>query len=289
MRLAARLGPVPKKQAQSVPAFDPVKLLRRRRHRSAAATGRRASRTSNAKTKELSGVLPNEDGQELDAQEVLALVMRAQAAEKDAGSTGADLLAGRAQRIADALAPQTTALQKTVFETEETDGVTPPALSDRDKLQDNSLYASFYHAAAKQGIPHDLIMQVMRIHAYGTDFRQRVRAGDGVELFFDMKGEDRGIDGELGGPARDLHHGRRQDPQVLPLPHARRGRRLLRRGRQHGAQVPHAPAGARRGRAPHLEIRHAPAPDPAHQAHAQRRGLGRCRGHPDPGRRQRHR
>ena len=71
-------------------------------------------------------------------------------------------------------------------------------LSDSDQVQDNSLYSAFYYAAAKQGVPRDLIMQIMRVHAYGTDFRRRVRVGDGVELFFDMKGEERGIDGEIG-------------------------------------------------------------------------------------------
>jgi murein DD-endopeptidase MepM/ murein hydrolase activator NlpD len=200
MRLAARLGPVSKKQAQTVPAFDPVKFY--------ADTGplgggeRREDqqdRSAPGKLIELNGVLPEEDGQGLDAQEVLALVMRAQAAEENPDTAGAELLAGRARRLADAVAPQTTAVRKTVFEVEGADGVvTPAVLSDSDRLQDNSLYASFYFAAAKQGIPHELIMQVMRIHAYGTDFRQRVRAGDNVELFFNMKGEERGIDGELG-------------------------------------------------------------------------------------------
>ena len=61
-------------------------------------------------------MLANEDGQELDLQEVAALVARAQAAEEDPGVSGAELLAGRAKRIADTLAPQTTALHKTVFE-----------------------------------------------------------------------------------------------------------------------------------------------------------------------------
>jgi murein DD-endopeptidase MepM/ murein hydrolase activator NlpD len=198
-RLAARLGPVSRKQAQSVPAFDPVKFY--------ADTGplggdrRDGQQDHSVPTKllELNDILPNEDGEELDAQEVLALVMRAQAGDKDAGNAAGELFAGRAQRLADAQAPQTTSLHKTVFEVEGTDGTATGApLSDNDRLQDNSLYASFYYAAAKQRIPHDLIMQVMRIHAYGTDFRQRVRAGDGVELFFDMKGEERGIEGELG-------------------------------------------------------------------------------------------
>jgi murein DD-endopeptidase MepM/ murein hydrolase activator NlpD len=198
VRLAARLGPVSKKQAQTVPAFDPVKF-----YADAGPLGggerREGQQDRSAPTKLLEFNISSEDGQELDAQEVLALVMRAQAAEENPGNVGAELLAGRARRLSEAVAPQTTALQKTAFEVEGTDGtVTPTVLSDRDRLEDNSLYASFYYAAAKQGMPHDLIMQVMRIHAYGTDFRQRVRAGDGVELFFDMKGEERGIEGELG-------------------------------------------------------------------------------------------
>jgi murein DD-endopeptidase MepM/ murein hydrolase activator NlpD len=202
VRLAARLGPVSKKQAaRSVPAFDPVKFY--------VDTGPlgggdrpEGQNSLNAPAKDLAGILPNEDGQELDAQEVLALVMRAQAADKETGTVGGELAAGRAQRIADALAPRTTALQKTVFETEEIEEAGEPGAkvvrSNGDRLQDFSLYASFYYAAAKQKIPHDLIMQVMRIHAYGTDFRERVRAGDGVELFFDVKGVEGGIDGEPG-------------------------------------------------------------------------------------------
>jgi hypothetical protein len=76
--------------------------------------------------------------------------------------------------------------------------LTHVALTDVDKSKDNSLYASIYHLAAKHGVPDDLILQVLRTHAPLTDFRQRVRPGDGIELFFDLKGEDRGVDGELG-------------------------------------------------------------------------------------------
>ena len=43
-----------------------------------------------------------------------------------------------------------------------------------------------------------MILQILKIHAYETDFRQRVRAGDGFEFFFDVKDEDKGIDGGLG-------------------------------------------------------------------------------------------
>jgi murein DD-endopeptidase MepM/ murein hydrolase activator NlpD len=302
VRLAARLGPVSKRDAQLVPRFDAFKLY----NNSAPLEGgdrAEGQQEATAPTKliELNGILPSEDGQELDAQEVLALVARAQAAEDDASAAAAELLAGRSPRLADALPPQTTVLPKTEFEAEDEDDdsgvrsmpplkvqrgdtlprmlaklgaqawqvpklmeatrtvlpdsglqpgyevralvlpmpsrpsgdlvrfsifdeagahkvtvtrngtgeylpsatrvderVTHVALTEADQAQDNSLYASVYALAAKQGVPDDLILQILRIHAPETDFRQRVRVGDGVELFFDVKGEDRGVDGAIG-------------------------------------------------------------------------------------------
>jgi murein DD-endopeptidase MepM/ murein hydrolase activator NlpD len=72
------------------------------------------------------------------------------------------------------------------------------ALVGDDQPQASSLYASLHHTAERQGIPPDVILQIFKIHAYETDFRQRVRAGDGFELFFDVKEEDKGADGSLG-------------------------------------------------------------------------------------------
>ncbi len=67
-----------------------------------------------------------------------------------------------------------------------------------DQPQASSLYASLHYTAERQGIPADVILQIFKIHAYETDFRQRVRAGDGFEFFFDVKEEDKGADGSLG-------------------------------------------------------------------------------------------
>lgn len=61
-----------------------------------------------------------------------------------------------------------------------------------------SLYASFYQASKKQNIPHTQIMKILRIHAYDTDFKQRVSPGDGFELFFDMKEGTSDGEGKLG-------------------------------------------------------------------------------------------
>lgn len=50
-----------------------------------------------------------------------------------------------------------------------------------------SLYSSFYQSSLKQDIDHNMIMKILRIHAYDTDFKQRVSPGDGYELFYDIK------------------------------------------------------------------------------------------------------
>jgi len=299
VRLAARLGPVSRKQAAAVPALNPIQLYADL----APVEGERdGQQDAGAPTKlsELNGILPNEDGLELDTQEVARLVVRALAADEEASESGADLLAGRSQRLADVLPPQTTALPKTVFEAEagedagvreippvkmqrgdtlarilarlgaqtwqaramldamrsvlaendlqpgyEVRGLTLPlpgkaggelvrfsvfdengghkvtvtrngtgeyvpsatrvddrmthvAMPDNDQAQDNSLYASFYALAVKYSVPPELIMQILRIHAPGTNFFQKVRVGDGVEMFFDLKGEDRGVDADIG-------------------------------------------------------------------------------------------
>ena len=70
---------------------------------------------------------------------------------------------------------------------------------DSDSPQASTLYASVYHAGLVQSLPPETITQVLRVHAFDTDFRRRVRPGDTVELFFDMKDEQstEGNPGEL--------------------------------------------------------------------------------------------
>jgi murein DD-endopeptidase MepM/ murein hydrolase activator NlpD len=71
-------------------------------------------------------------------------------------------------------------------------------LSDADQPHSSSLYTSLYSTAQRQGIPPDVILQILKIHAYETDFRQRVRVGDGFEFFFDMKEEEKGAEASFG-------------------------------------------------------------------------------------------
>jgi murein DD-endopeptidase MepM/ murein hydrolase activator NlpD len=68
------------------------------------------------------------------------------------------------------------------------------ALNDSDQNSEGaSLYASLYHAALIQGVPPETINQILRIHAYETDFRRRIRNGDQIEYFFDVR-EEAGAD-----------------------------------------------------------------------------------------------
>jgi murein DD-endopeptidase MepM/ murein hydrolase activator NlpD len=71
--------------------------------------------------------------------------------------------------------------------------------SGGDGAQNETLYASLFHAALTQNVPPDTIQQVLRVNAFDTDFRRRVRPGDTVEFFFDMKDEQStdGPPGEL--------------------------------------------------------------------------------------------
>jgi murein DD-endopeptidase MepM/ murein hydrolase activator NlpD len=299
VRLVARLAPVPKSEANRIPAFNPIKLYA---NATPVEENERGDTPQDADVRilELNGILPNDDGQELETPEVAVLVARAVEAASDAAA--GEILAERAQRLADAPTPQTTDFGKTTFEQEEAaedfpgravppiklqrgdtlarvlarlgassrqvrdmidaarlvlpesavvpgfeiravalpsltrpggepvqfsvyddNGVhkvtvtrnaaneyvpsaTPTderiaatsSLGESDRIQDNSRYASLHYTAAKQGVPTELVQHIMRVHAYTTDFRERVRVGDGIELFFDLKDEERGVDGSIG-------------------------------------------------------------------------------------------
>lgn len=63
-------------------------------------------------------------------------------------------------------------------------------LADGDNTKSTPLYASVYYAALLQNIPSETIMQILKTHAYDTDFRRRVRPGDSIEFFFDVNDTD---------------------------------------------------------------------------------------------------
>ena len=53
-----------------------------------------------------------------------------------------------------------------------------------------TLYASFYNAATEQHIAPDTILKLLRVHSYDVDFKQKVKAGDSFEMFFDGGNDD---------------------------------------------------------------------------------------------------
>lgn len=71
------------------------------------------------------------------------------------------------------------------------------AKNDGGDPQNASLYAAVYNAGLTQNLAQDTITQILRINAFDTDFRRRVRPGDTLEMFFDMK-DDQSTDGNPG-------------------------------------------------------------------------------------------
>jgi murein DD-endopeptidase MepM/ murein hydrolase activator NlpD len=71
-------------------------------------------------------------------------------------------------------------------------------LDDNDRASTSSVYASVYYAGLLQHLPEDVITKMMKIHASQTDFRRRLRPGDMVEFFFDMKDEAKKADSPPG-------------------------------------------------------------------------------------------
>ena len=61
------------------------------------------------------------------------------------------------------------------------------ATFDNASARDATLYASIYDAGLMQGLTPAQIMKILRIHAYETDFRQRIQDGDQLELFYELK------------------------------------------------------------------------------------------------------
>jgi len=70
-----------------------------------------------------------------------------------------------------------------------TSSIVRAAMQENDTPQGSSIYASLYDAALMMGIPSGTITQKLRVHAYDTDFRRPINAGDFAEFFFDVHDE----------------------------------------------------------------------------------------------------
>jgi len=72
------------------------------------------------------------------------------------------------------------------------------ALRQSQYPQRAALYQSIYQSALSQKMSPEAVTQLMRIHSYDTDFKQRVRAGDALEIFYALD-DEKGDEGK--GPA----------------------------------------------------------------------------------------
>lgn len=68
---------------------------------------------------------------------------------------------------------------------------------DEDALKNTNLYSGLYSALLEQNIPPETILNILKVHVYETDYRRRLRAGDQIEMFFDVKDQS-GNKNELG-------------------------------------------------------------------------------------------
>ncbi len=184
-RVVARLSPISRREAEAVPRLDSTRLYATTTLHDQKGANADGQQDAEIKVIELlGGTLAMEDGQHLDIRDVAELVAR--------------LLAFGEEEAA----PQNTSLLlKSVFEADDTmqgsgvaDRGAREALSGEAHADASSLYASLYHIAARHGVGDEAILQILKIHAFQTDFSQKVRPGDALELFFE---EDKGK-GELG-------------------------------------------------------------------------------------------
>ena len=72
------------------------------------------------------------------------------------------------------------------------------ALRQAQYPQRATLYQSVYQSALGQQMSPDTISRLMRVHSYDTDFKQRARAGDAFEAFFDMREDENGGEAGIG-------------------------------------------------------------------------------------------
>jgi murein DD-endopeptidase MepM/ murein hydrolase activator NlpD len=101
--------------------------------------------------------------------------------------------------------------------------VPPESNADDNVGERATVYVSAYRAAQSQDLPKDFITKFLKIHSYDVDYKQRVKAGDGFELFYDLNQDDNGTEraGELlyaaitiGGETRGYYRFRTPDGSI---------------------------------------------------------------------------
>jgi len=185
-RLVARLAPISKAEAEAIPRLDPIALYADTTPLDRARRAEDSRQNAGIRVVQLlSGTIASEDGQDLDVREVMDEVARVLDAGEHRPATEGPLAERVSPTVLEAPPPNTSILEKSVFEADD-------AAEDAAQVRPSSLYASLHHAAQRLDIPPEVIVQILKIHAYATDFSQSVRAGDSFEFFFEGKKEGKG-------------------------------------------------------------------------------------------------
>ena len=59
-----------------------------------------------------------------------------------------------------------------------------------------SLFAAIYYVGQQLGFSNDVIEQLVRTHAYDSDFKRKVTANDEIEMFYDLTDDGKGGEGK---------------------------------------------------------------------------------------------
>jgi murein DD-endopeptidase MepM/ murein hydrolase activator NlpD len=129
LRVVARLAPAPSSYADVIPPFNPFKLFANSQPLNSAEDGADAGTRKDISVRVvelLGGILPDEDGQELDAQEVADIVARAESPHETPqdfadGEIGPIDEVGSSDKTAepDVLPPNTTELRKPEYDSDD--------------------------------------------------------------------------------------------------------------------------------------------------------------------------
>ena len=77
--------------------------------------------------------------------------------------------------------------------------ITKAADDNSSRNERATLYSSIYSAALAQDLDPEITLNILRTFSYDVDYKEKVRPGDGFELFFDVKQDEDGTEepGEL--------------------------------------------------------------------------------------------
>ena len=78
------------------------------------------------------------------------------------------------------------------------EGIANAALGDDDQPRHRASTPASHYAGLRQDVPRDMIMQILKIHAYETDFRQRRAGRRRLRVLLRPEGRGRGIEAPPG-------------------------------------------------------------------------------------------